>query len=159
MQNLLILMKEVLEKYSDEDHPLTTAQIIEILDKEYGMKVHRTTVARDVADLADMGVDVQSQRSTQNRYFVHNIFHDFFRFLIRRIAGTKINAMTHGRMPLNTRSTYSFSLKFVKKMLINKMATNDGKAAPKAATNAPFIPRNLYPTYNAVFMANTPGSV
>ena len=31
----LMLMKEVLEKYSDEDHPLTTAQIIEILDKEY----------------------------------------------------------------------------------------------------------------------------
>ena len=46
----LMLMKEVLEKYSDEDHPLTTAQIIEILDKEYGMKIHRTTVSRDIAD-------------------------------------------------------------------------------------------------------------
>ena len=66
----LMLMKEVLEKYSDEDHPLTTAQIIEILDKEYGMKIHRTTVSRDIADLEEMGVDVQSQRSTQNRYFV-----------------------------------------------------------------------------------------
>ena len=33
----LMLMKEVLEKYSDEDHPITTVQIMEILDREYGM--------------------------------------------------------------------------------------------------------------------------
>ena len=58
----LMLMKEVLEKYSDEDHPVTTVQIMEILEKEYGMKVHRTTVARDVADqiiFMDNGVIVE----------------------------------------------------------------------------------------------------
>lgn len=87
----LMLMKEVLEKYSDEDHPITTVQIMEILEKEYGMKVHRTTVARDVADLADMGVDVQSQRSTQNRYFVGSRYFELaeLKLLIDAVASSK----------------------------------------------------------------------
>lgn len=87
----LMLMKEVLEKYSDEDHPVTTVQIMEILEKEYGMKVHRTTVARDVADLADMGVDVQSQRSTQNRYFVGSRYFELaeLKLLIDAVASSK----------------------------------------------------------------------
>ena len=87
----LMLMKEVLEKYSDEDHPLTTAQIIEILDKEYGMKIHRTTVSRDIADLEEMGVDVQSQRSTQNRYFVGSRYFELveLKLLIDAVASSK----------------------------------------------------------------------
>ena len=87
----LMLMKEVLEKYSDEDHPLTTAQIIDLLDREYGMKIHRTTVTRDIADLADMGVDVQSQRSTQNRYFVGSRYFELaeLKLLIDAVASSK----------------------------------------------------------------------
>ncbi len=87
----LMLMKEVLEKYSDEDHLISTVQIMEILEKEYGMKVHRTTVARDVADLADMGVDVQGQRSTQNRYFVGSRYFELaeLKLLIDAVASSK----------------------------------------------------------------------
>lgn len=87
----LMLMKEVLEKYSDEDHPITTVQIMETLEKEYGMKVHRTTVARDVADLADMGVDVQSQRSTQNRYFVGSRYFELaeLKLLVDAVASSR----------------------------------------------------------------------
>ena len=65
-----MIMKEVLEKYSDEDHPITTVQIIDILNKEYDMKIHRTTVGKDINELIEMGIDVQCQRSTQNRYFI-----------------------------------------------------------------------------------------
>mgnify|MGYP003304659044 CR=1 FL=1 len=73
----LMLMKEVLEKYSDEDHPITTVQIMEILDREYGMKIHRTTVGKDINDLTEMGVDVQCVRSTQNKYFISKLIHHF----------------------------------------------------------------------------------
>lgn len=87
----LILMKEMLEKFSDEDHPLTTSQIIELLDKEYGMKVYRTTVGRDIAELEEMGVDVQSQRSTQNRYFVGSRYFELaeLKLLIDAVASSK----------------------------------------------------------------------
>ena len=87
----LMLIKEVLEKYSDEDHQLSTAQLIEILEKEYGMPVHRTTVARDIADLQEMDVDVQSQRSTQNRYFIGSRHFELpeLKLLVDAVASSK----------------------------------------------------------------------
>ena len=87
----LLIMKEILEKYSDEDHPITTVQIIEILKNEYGMSTHRTTVAKDIIGLAEIGVDVQCQRSTQNRYFVGSRHFELpeLKFLVDAVASSK----------------------------------------------------------------------
>lgn len=87
----LMIMKEVLEKYSDEDHPITTAQIIDILNKEYDMKIHRTTVGKDINELIEMGIDVQCQRSTQNRYFIGSRYFELpeLKLLVDAIASSK----------------------------------------------------------------------
>ncbi len=87
----LMLMKEVLEKYSDEEHPLTTVQIMEILDNEYGMKIHRTTVGKDINDLEEMGVDVQCVRSTQNKYFISSRYFELpeLKLLVDAVASSK----------------------------------------------------------------------
>lgn len=87
----LLIMKEILEKYSDEDHPITTVQIIDILKNEYGMSTHRTTVAKDIAGLEEMGVDVQSQRSTQNKYFVGSRHFELpeLKLLVDAVASSK----------------------------------------------------------------------
>lgn len=87
----LLMMKKILEKYADEDHPITTPQIIEILKNEYNMSTHRTTVARDIADLAETGLDVQSQRSTQNRYFVGSRHFELpeLKLLVDAVASSK----------------------------------------------------------------------
>lgn len=87
----LMLMKEVLEKYSDEEHPLTTINIMDILDKEYGMKIHRTTVGKDIAELMEMDVDVQCQRSKQNRYFIGTRYFELpeLKLLIDAVASSK----------------------------------------------------------------------
>ena len=87
----LLIMKEVLEKYSDEEHPVTTVQIMDILNKEYGMKIHRTTVGKDINDLIEMGVDVQCQRSTQNRYFIGSRYFELpeLKLLVDAIASSK----------------------------------------------------------------------
>lgn len=87
----LMLMQEVLEKYSDEEHPLTTAQIMKILDEEYGMKIHRTTVGKDIADLIEMDVDVQCTRSTQNRYFIGTRYFELpeLKLLVDAVASSK----------------------------------------------------------------------
>ena len=87
----LMLMKEVLEKYSDEDHPITTVQIMEILDREYGMKIHRTTVGKDINDLTEMGVDVQCVRSTQNKYFISSRYFELpeLKLLVDAVASSK----------------------------------------------------------------------
>lgn len=66
---ILYLQKILLER-TDEEHPLTTTQIIEILDKEYGISAHRTTIAKDMTTLQDFGLDVITIHSTQSKYFV-----------------------------------------------------------------------------------------
>lgn len=87
----LMIMKEVLEKYSDEEHPITTVQIIEILEKEYDLQVHRTTVGKDINDLIDMGIDIQCQRSTQNRYFMGSRYFELpeLKLLVDAVASSK----------------------------------------------------------------------
>ena len=66
----LMIMKEVLEKYSDEDHRLTTSQIVKLLREKYNVQIHRTTVAKDIAELQEMSIDIQRYRSTHNEYFI-----------------------------------------------------------------------------------------
>lgn len=56
MLNMLIL--EILEKYSDEDHKLTQQQIIKLLDRDYGMKCDRRSVQNNFKSLTEMGYDV-----------------------------------------------------------------------------------------------------
>ena len=87
----LMMMKAVLEKCSDEDHPITTVQIMEMLEKDYGMKVHRTTVGKDINDLLEMGVDIQCQRSTQNKYFISNRYFELpeLKLLVDAVASSK----------------------------------------------------------------------
>lgn len=87
----LMLMQKVLEKYSDEEHPITTAQIMNILEQEYGMKIHRTTVGKDINDLIEMDVDVQCVRSTQNKYFIGTRYFELpeLKLLVDAVASSK----------------------------------------------------------------------
>lgn len=56
---VIINILDILKKYSDMDHRLTQAQIIEILKKEYYMDVDRRTVKRNLMNLLDFdfGID------------------------------------------------------------------------------------------------------
>lgn len=68
---ILYLLK-ILQEQTDEEHPLTTNQLIEILSKEYDISAHRVTIAKDIATLQDYGVDIVVVHSTQCKYFVGN---------------------------------------------------------------------------------------
>lgn len=68
---ILYLMKILLER-TDEEHPLTTNQLIAILQTEYHISAHRTTIPKEIALLQEFGMDIVSIRSTQTRYFVGN---------------------------------------------------------------------------------------
>ena len=44
---ILYLQKILLER-TDEENPLSTTQLINILNDEYGISAHRTTVTKDI---------------------------------------------------------------------------------------------------------------
>lgn len=56
---IIINIIDILKKYTDMDHRLTQAEIVDILKKEYMMDVDRKTVKRNLMNLLDMGLDIE----------------------------------------------------------------------------------------------------
>ncbi len=44
--------------------------LIGILNEEYGISAHRTTITKDIAALVEYGLDIVTIHSTQSKYFV-----------------------------------------------------------------------------------------
>ena len=65
-----IYIAKILLERTDEDHALTTNELIDILEREYHISAHRTTVGDDIQVLAQAGLDVDMIKSTQNKYRV-----------------------------------------------------------------------------------------
>ena len=65
-----ICIAKILLERTDEDHALTTNELIDILEREYHISAHRTTVGDDIQVLAQAGLDVDMIKSTQNKYRV-----------------------------------------------------------------------------------------
>ena len=59
---------KLLEELTDENHYLTTVQIIDLLHERYGMTTHRQTIPPDIEILRTIGMDIDCIPSTQNRY-------------------------------------------------------------------------------------------
>lgn len=57
--NMLIL--EILEQYSDSEHRLTQMEIVELLEKNYGIECKRQTVKNNITLLKDMGYEISLQ--------------------------------------------------------------------------------------------------
>lgn len=66
-----LYLAKILYEQTDEDHFLTTAQLIQILEEQYGIKSHRQTIKAEIELLRRFGLEIEEIKSTQNRY---NIF-------------------------------------------------------------------------------------
>ena len=64
----LLTLARILYERTDEEHDLTTPEILEILEKDYNLPTHRTTIAGDVEILQEFGMDIQTVRSKQTHY-------------------------------------------------------------------------------------------
>ena len=68
----VLYMYQLLLKYTDAEHQLTTNQIRDIMEKEHGITMHRTTVPGDIEMLKAAGLAVHSRRARQNRYYLED---------------------------------------------------------------------------------------
>ena len=62
---VIINIMDILKKYTDMDHRLSQAEIIDILKKEYMMDVDRKTVKRNLINLMEMGLDIECTETTK----------------------------------------------------------------------------------------------
>lgn len=65
----LLVLYELLLKHSDEEHPMTTNEIIAAL-KEYGIEVTRQTLYEDINILVRYGYDIVCVKGRNNKYFI-----------------------------------------------------------------------------------------
>ncbi len=60
MLNMLIL--EILQKYSDEDHSLTQQEVMRLLKQNYAMECDRRSVKNNVEYLQELGYDISTEK-------------------------------------------------------------------------------------------------
>jgi predicted DNA-binding transcriptional regulator YafY len=65
----LLFLLELLNRCTDEEHPITIAEIIARLSNG-GFSETRKTVTKDIQTLMAHGIDVVCNKSSQNRYFI-----------------------------------------------------------------------------------------
>ncbi len=65
----LLYLAKILTEETDENHTLTTNELIEKL-AAYGISAERKAIYDDILTLEEFGLDVRTERSTSNKYFV-----------------------------------------------------------------------------------------
>lgn len=54
----ILYLLEILQKYTDKDHPLMQKEIAEIMERDYGEACERKAITRNLGNLQDLGYDV-----------------------------------------------------------------------------------------------------
>lgn len=66
----VLRLYETLRKYADENLTLSTNQIRRILQEQYGMAIHRTTLPRDIKVLRAAGIEILRERHKALHYYL-----------------------------------------------------------------------------------------
>lgn len=66
----LLYIKDILEQYSDENHIMNSAEIIEKLDNRYGICTERKSLYNDIEVLSSYGLDIIKTHTPKNGCFI-----------------------------------------------------------------------------------------
>ena len=86
-----LYLAKILYEQTDEDHPLSTNQLIEALQNEFGISAHRVTIYEDMEQLRSFGLDIYTVKSTQNKYYLAERLFDLpeLKLLIDAVESSK----------------------------------------------------------------------
>lgn len=60
---------KLLYELTDEDHPLTTNELLQLLNDRFSIKTQRTRIAQDIEALEDFGFEIGRVRGQSNNYY------------------------------------------------------------------------------------------
>lgn len=66
----ILYLFQMLQKYTDENHMLSTRQIMTQMETEHGITMHRTTLPKDIEVLRAAGIEVMSERRKALYYYL-----------------------------------------------------------------------------------------
>ncbi len=87
----ILYLYQHLLRYSDAEHPISTAQLIEDLKKQYDIDVNRNTLANDLAMLHKSGFNIEVIHSQSNSYYIDTQTFDLaeLKILIDAVSSSK----------------------------------------------------------------------
>lgn len=92
---LILLILEVLQQYTDEEHHLSQQEILRILKRDYGITCDRRSVRANVLDLIDLGYDINMD---DGYYFASREFENAeLRMLIDSVLFSRHISPTQGK--------------------------------------------------------------
>lgn len=68
----VLYLYQILRRYSDSEHPLTTQHILKIMNDEYHIQIHRVSVQNYVEILNSCGIKVNQQRAQDKYYYLED---------------------------------------------------------------------------------------
>lgn len=118
----LLRILEILQNYSDCDHPLKQEDIIEYLINDYGIEVERKTISRNLTLLKEAGYEIESTK--QGSYLAERPFEDSeLRLLIDGVLASKHITAKHSKELIN--KLCSLSNKYFRRHVKNIYSVND----------------------------------
>ena len=57
-----LYIAKILFERTDENHSLSTPELIAILNEEYGIAAHRVTIYEDIEQLRQFGLDIYTEK-------------------------------------------------------------------------------------------------
>lgn len=92
----LIRILQILQKYSDRDHPLRQEDIVQRLKQEYGLTIERKAIGRNLSLLREAGFEIESARA--GSYLDERTFTDAeLRILIDGVLSSKYITAKYSR--------------------------------------------------------------
>lgn len=92
----LVRILQILEQYSDFDHPLKQQDIIDHLEKDYGIVIERKAVGRNLSLLKEAGYDIASDR--RGSFLAERTFDDSeLRLLIDGVLASRHITAKHSK--------------------------------------------------------------
>ncbi len=90
---LRLLYIEKMLRDTDEAHPLTNAEMMQILADQYGISTHRTTVPADIDILIKSGLEIEIIESKPKKYYLNDYARTFslpeLKVLVDAVASAK----------------------------------------------------------------------
>ena len=66
----VLYLYELLRKYTDEEHPMSSTEIRQRMKERFGVEIHRTTLPRDIEVLRAAGIEVMQERHKSLHYYL-----------------------------------------------------------------------------------------
>lgn len=110
---------------TDEAHPLTNAEMMQILEDKYGMTTHRTTIPSDIDLLIKSGMEIEVIESKPKKYYLNDYARTF--------------GLPELKMLVDAVASFKFITKKKSDELIEKIITLG------TPSSVPSLKRNLWP--------------